>query len=88
MAHTRYYVGPVDEIATLLLDGREVVLTRGEAVADLSDADAERLDAQPDNWAPTPQAQPRPTASQLRAASAPSPTPDDDQVLVDHKEGE
>ena len=46
----RTYIGPIDIIATVLLDGREVVVARGEPVT-VSDEDAVRLDAQPDNWA-------------------------------------
>lgn len=46
--HLRWYVGPVDLIATVV-DGREVVLSRGEAVSVSAEA-AAGLDAQPDNW--------------------------------------
>lgn len=55
---TRYYVGPLDEVATLLLDGTEVVVARGDKIEGTA-ADAERWDAQPTNWA-TSAAGPKP----------------------------
>ena len=53
MGVTRTYIGPLDAIETVLLDGHTVAVERGEDLEDLSAEDAERLDAQPSNWAKT-----------------------------------
>lgn len=63
---TRYYVGPLDEIVTLRLDGSSVVLARGEPITGTTE-DAERWDAQPDNWSTSPEATKPRTATEILA---------------------
>lgn len=55
---TRYYVGPLDEMATMLLDGTEAVVARGDPIEGTA-ADAERWDAQPSNWSKVSPGKPR-----------------------------
>ncbi len=55
---TRWYDGPLDEIVTILLDGTEVVVARGDPITSTT-ADIERLDAQPSNWSKVPPGKPR-----------------------------
>lgn len=50
---TRYYVGPLDEISTMRLDGTEAVVALGDPITGTAE-DAERWDAQPSNWSTSP----------------------------------